>query len=254
MKRLFLMSLSLCVLGCSTLFAQPEGEGRGPREGQGGQEGREFGGEGGRGENRPPMHPLIAALDADDNHEISAEEIETASKALLKLDRNGDGKLTHEEFHEPREGGGDRGREAGQRGPEGRGPGDRGPDGGGPERRGPEGREGQGGPGFGGGPGGPGGRPDPSRFVDHVMEFDSNDDGLLSRDELMAFAESMHRNGPGQGGPGGRGPGGPGQGGPGQGGPGGPGQGGPGGRGPGGPDGNRGSEERPERPARPESE
>jgi collagen type III alpha len=37
--------------------------------------------------------PFLVALDADSNGELSAEEIEAAGKALLKLDRNGDGKL-----------------------------------------------------------------------------------------------------------------------------------------------------------------
>ncbi|HEX5105875.1 MAG TPA: EF-hand domain-containing protein, partial [Pirellulaceae bacterium] len=46
--------------------------------------------------------PLVAALDADGDGELSAEEIEAAGKSLLKLDRNGDGKLTTDEFGPPR--------------------------------------------------------------------------------------------------------------------------------------------------------
>jgi hypothetical protein len=261
MRRLCLMSFSLCVLGCSMLFAQldDQGESRVPREGeelqgqsregqsregqsregQSREEGHKFGPDG-RTDNRPPIHPLAVVLDADDNHEISAAEIEAASKALLTLDQNGDGRLSEEEFHPQH--GGDRSREPGAwgpgerrlggrgpegRGPEGRGPEGRGPEGRGPERRPPPGRGPEGGrpderdPRFGGGPegprgpegfrgpgfgGGPVGRPDPARFVDHVMEFDSNDDGLLDREELMAFAEEMHRSGPGPGGHRGRGP------------------------------------------------
>jgi hypothetical protein len=45
-----------------------------------------------------PLPPLLAALDADTNHVISAQEIANAPKALLTLDKNGDGKLTRDEF------------------------------------------------------------------------------------------------------------------------------------------------------------
>jgi hypothetical protein len=58
------------------------------------------------------------------------------------------------------------------------------------------------GPGFGGGqvPGGPGGpqpggpfggRPSPDVFADRLMEFDEDGDGMLSRDEVTAFAEDF---------------------------------------------------------------
>ena len=42
--------------------------------------------------------PLLSALDADHDGVISASEIANASKALLTLDKNGDGKLTQEEM------------------------------------------------------------------------------------------------------------------------------------------------------------
>ena len=45
--------------------------------------------------------PTIAALDADRNGEISAEEIANASAALQKLDANNDGKLSRDEFLPP---------------------------------------------------------------------------------------------------------------------------------------------------------
>ena len=71
--------------------------------------------------------PLFAALDANKDGIIDADEIKNAAAALAKLDKNGDGKLTQEELR-PARGGGDRpnfgedGREgAGQRGQ--RGPG-----------------------------------------------------------------------------------------------------------------------------------
>jgi Ca2+-binding EF-hand superfamily protein len=42
--------------------------------------------------------PLMMALDADGNGEISSSEIEGAVAALKKLDKNSDGKLTMEEL------------------------------------------------------------------------------------------------------------------------------------------------------------
>lgn len=52
----------------------------------------------GRGEGGPP---IVRALDANGDGEISAEEIAAASKSLAKLDKNGDGKLTREELGPP---------------------------------------------------------------------------------------------------------------------------------------------------------
>lgn len=49
----------------------------------------------------PPVPPLIAVLDADRDKVISAGEIETASEALAKLDKNSDGQLTLEEIQMP---------------------------------------------------------------------------------------------------------------------------------------------------------
>ena len=51
---------------------------------------------------RMPMPPVIAALDANHDGTIDAEEIANASAALKKLDKNGDGKLTAEELRPPR--------------------------------------------------------------------------------------------------------------------------------------------------------
>lgn len=214
MKRSFLMILSVCALGCGISLAQPPGglEGRPPRDGAGPREG------GPREHGQPPHNPLMDALDPDHDHVISADEIKSAIAALLKLDKNKDGQLTEDEFRPEHQDGfgpppppeGDAGsgrppREAGDR-----------------PRSGPPGGEGR----------GPGGPPDPASFVEHVMEFDANKDGLLSKEELMKFAEEgMHRGGPG----------GPGQ------------QRGPregGDR----PEGNRGESPRPVRPARPEIE
>jgi hypothetical protein len=49
--------------------------------------------------NRPPPPPVIAALDADRDGIISAEEIQNAPTALLQLDKDKDGELTREELH-----------------------------------------------------------------------------------------------------------------------------------------------------------
>ena len=42
--------------------------------------------------------PLMTALDSDGNGELSTTEIENASKAILKLDKNGDGVINAEEL------------------------------------------------------------------------------------------------------------------------------------------------------------
>ena len=52
----------------------------------------------GGGTNHPPVLPIVAALDANGDGVIDADEIANASAALKKLDANGDGKLTSGEF------------------------------------------------------------------------------------------------------------------------------------------------------------
>lgn len=57
----------------------------------------------GKPESRPAAGaafapPLLSALDANKDGEISTDEIEQAAKALRSLDQNGDGKLTREEL------------------------------------------------------------------------------------------------------------------------------------------------------------
>jgi Ca2+-binding EF-hand superfamily protein len=142
--------------------AEGQGRGRGGREGGGGREGarsREGGGRGGfggRGESGAgpggprdmPPFPVMMALDADGNGEISADEINNATAALKKLDRNRNGKLDADELR-PSFGGG---------------------------------REG----GFGGGPpgGGRGGIGGQS-FVEGMLgRYDENKDGKLAGDEI----------------------------------------------------------------------
>lgn len=74
----------------------------------------------GRGGFRFPPHPLMTALDADNNGEISAEEMANAAEALKKLDADKDGKLARSEV-DPR---------GGRSGRPGMGPGGRPPQGG----------------------------------------------------------------------------------------------------------------------------
>jgi len=130
----------------------------------GGMMGGPGGPPGGPGGPRRGM-PLIGAIDADHNREISAEEINNASVALTSLDTNKDNKLTREEL-QPR-GGPPGGPEMG-RGPGGGRPG--GPGGGRP-----------------GGPGGPGGNA-PSPIL---SALDKNRDGELSSKEIDAAAASL---------------------------------------------------------------
>ena len=202
MKRLCLMGI--LVAGAATIaIAQPPGGGPG-RRGPGGPDG------GPDGDFRPPPPPFIAVLDVDRDHVLSAEEIKGAPEALLKLDKNGDGKLTEDEFMGPPRGGprgpggADDDRRDGEgppRGPRNRQGRQRGPDrdARGDDRGPPPGRGGQGrGPQDFDGPPRP---PSPDQFVEHALDFDADKDGKLSADELRKFAEEIARHRPG--GPGG---------------------------------------------------
>jgi collagen type III alpha len=118
------------------------------------------------------MFPLMVALDADEDGEISADEIKNASKALKKLDKNGDGKLDREELRPQFGGPGGQGQPGPRIGPGGDRP---------AERPGPRG---QGRPGQAPGPGTPGGGRDPEAFVQRIMSLDKNGDGKVGKDEL----------------------------------------------------------------------
>ncbi len=158
----------------------PDGQGRGfggPQDGQG----RGFGGAG----FRPPTHPVMAALDANNDGIIDEAEMKNAYAALKKLDKDGDGRLSEEETRPQF------GRGGGFGGPGQGGPGGR-PDGGRPEggfggQRGPgdfggprPDGAGDRGPGFGGGD-----------FIARIMENDKNKDGKLSKDELPERMQGM---------------------------------------------------------------
>ena len=163
-----------------------EGRGRGP----GGREGE------GRGPGGMPPFPVMMALDANHDGEISAEEINNATAALKKLDRNKDGRLDREELR-PAFGG----------------------RGGGPGGEGGRGRGGFGGP-PGGGPGafvdgllerqdknGDGklsGDEIPERMRENLARVDTNNDKVVDRAELEKMAERFQGGGGPGGGPGGR--------------------------------------------------
>ena len=56
---------------------------------------------GGKG-HRPPPSPVITALDLNHDGVLDADEIAKAPVSLKTLDKNGDGKLTPDEFMGPR--------------------------------------------------------------------------------------------------------------------------------------------------------
>ncbi len=91
--------IGLLALGASAWMLMAQGAGETPRNG--GRPPRREGppGEGPEGHRPPP--PVIAVLDANRDGVIDAKEIANASQALLKLDANGDGKLTRDELRPP---------------------------------------------------------------------------------------------------------------------------------------------------------
>lgn len=150
----------------------------GPPDDQGGGFGPP-GGQGGPDDFGPPggflrLFPLMAVLDTNEDGQISTKEMKRAAAALRTLDKDENGTLTEDELR--------------------------------PEM--PHfvagGPRGQGDQRFGVGP------PGPESFVNRAMQFDEDQDGKLSREELTRFASQMIRRsrqgGPSKGGPQNRGP------------------------------------------------
>lgn len=97
MKKNMLIALA-AVLGAVSIAAIAQDAG-GPPQGDQGGPGNGGPGQGGRGGmGRRPMPAVIAALDANHDGVIDADEIANAVAVLKKLDKNGDGKLTRDEY------------------------------------------------------------------------------------------------------------------------------------------------------------
>ncbi|HUY93353.1 MAG TPA: hypothetical protein VMV10_31795 [Pirellulales bacterium] len=184
-RALFTLSLALlAALAVTAVDAQrPAGDRPGP-EGDRPERGGPGGGRGGFG-GRFQL-PVMQALDADGDGDLSEKEIENATVALKSLDKDKNGAVSADELR-PNFG----------RGGEGRGPG-------GPPREGAGGPPGAGAPREGrGGPaaGGRGfGAPRPEEFVDRALEYDADKDGKLSKEELTKWAEQFGRGFAGFGG------------------------------------------------------
>ena len=92
--KIMLALAGMLALGTTALVVNAQDNG-GPQNGNG-QNGPPMRG------GRPPVPLIVAALDANHDGVIDAQEIANASAALKSLDRNGDGKLTPDEFMGPR--------------------------------------------------------------------------------------------------------------------------------------------------------
>jgi hypothetical protein len=177
------------IIACFTLLAATTCWAQAPERGPDGPPDRGF-----RDRDRPPgqfappPHPLMTALDTDGDNQLSAAEIAAASTALQQLDSNSDGVLQPQElrprlFERPQTAGGKfRHRAAAPQ--EGKT--------GGPRVRPARGelqqrsRQAQ------------GSNQDNRRFelyADRIMNFDANQDGIISGDELPERMQRMIQRG-----------------------------------------------------------
>jgi hypothetical protein len=91
MKLHTILLATAMAVALTTGYVKAQDQDRPPRQRPEGEQGR-----------RPPMPPLVAALDANHDGTIDASEIDNAPAALRKLDKNNDGKLTASELRPPR--------------------------------------------------------------------------------------------------------------------------------------------------------
>ena len=96
MKNKIKTTIALLALGVTAIAVNAQEVGGPPGDGGPGNAGP-----GGMRGHRPPP-PIFAALDANHDGVIDADEIANASAALKTLDKNGDGKLTSDELRPPR--------------------------------------------------------------------------------------------------------------------------------------------------------
>lgn len=150
--KLIVIVAALAFVADSAKSQQAEGRGR-------------FEGRGGFGGGFPPeFFPgivIMAALDADKDGALSADEIANATEALKKLDKNGDGKVGRDEIRTEL------------------------------EKLRPPRRERGGGGGFGRGSRVGGGGFGRGSFLDRIMEHDKNADGKISASELPAVMAGL---------------------------------------------------------------
>ena len=197
MKTKIKMMLAIMTIGATALAASAQDDGtNAPPPGGPDQGGPGFGG----GRHHPPLPAIVRALDVNHDGIIDSNEIANASAELLTLDKNGDGKLTWDEYMGRRPGpprDGNNGDAGGP--PDGPPPGQPGddtnaPPQGGMGQDGPPGGPDQGGPGF-----GHGRHHMPIPAI--VRALDVNHDGIIDSNEIAnASAEllTLDKNGDGK--------------------------------------------------------